>query len=144
MDNAELFNDFVESLNIEKKKKTKSNTYLEIVNKEKDMLLEQRKKGVSYEVMVKYLLKHHKIKITVSTLKQYLASPISLEKIKLENYDLQTRQNLFIEVSKSLHSDGVPTTKLFNILKEYCPPPKTEEIKPINNISSNPTELKTY
>lgn len=144
MANSELsFESFVVNEGIEKQEKIKSNSYFDIVNSEKDTLLLQRKNGFSFEVLAKYLFKKYKIKITVATLKKYLASP-KVQKINIENYDLQTKQNIFIEVSKSLHSDGVPTTKLFNILKEYCPPPKTEEIKPINNISSNPTELKTY
>lgn len=141
--NSELSIDsFVESLNIDIDN-GKPKTCFDIINLEKKDMLEARKKGVSFEVLAKYIGKKYKIKISVATIKKYLSSP-KVQKINISNLDLQARQNLFIEVSKSLHGDGVATTKLFNLLKDYCPPSITEETKSINNFSSNPTERKTY
>jgi len=139
--NKELnIDSFVESLKIDIDNE-KPKTCFDIIKVEKEDMLIARKKGVSFEVLAKYLSKKYKIKIAVATIKKYLSSPKE-KKLDIESFDLDAKEKLFFSVVKSLNADGVPISKLINFLSALSKPIVKEENNAVQK--TNPTELKTY
>jgi uncharacterized membrane protein len=132
---------FVESLKIDNQN-DKPKTCFDIVKIEKEAMVASRKKGVSYEVLAKYIAKKYKVKITVATLKKYLSNPKD-KKLNIESYDLEAKEKLFFAVVKSLNADGVPISKLINFLSALNKPIVKEEVN-TDQKTNNFTELKTY
>lgn len=132
---------FVESLKIDNQN-DKPKTCFDIVKIEKEAMLASRKKGVSYEVLAKYIAKKYKVKITVATLKKYLSNPKD-KKLNIESYDLEAKEKLFFTIIKSLYVDGIPISKMVNTINALHKPIVKEEVN-VDQKTNTYTELKTY